>query len=36
MKTYRLYYLDIDGYKPEDFEIVGYKSHDFVKLPVSV
>lgn len=27
---------DIDGYKPEDFEIVGYKSHDFVKLPVSV
>lgn len=27
---------DIDGYKPEDFEIVGYKSHNFVKLPVSV
>lgn len=27
---------DIDGYKPEDFEIVGYKSHAFVKLPVSV
>lgn len=27
---------DIDGYKLEDFEIVGYKSHDFVKLPVSV
>lgn len=27
---------DIDDYKPEDFEIVGYKSHDFVKLPVSV
>lgn len=27
---------DIDGYKPEDFEIVGYKSHSFVKLPVSV
>ena len=26
----------IDGYRPEDFEIVGYKSHDFVKLPVSV
>lgn len=27
---------DIDGYNLEDFEIVGYKSHDFVKLPVSV
>lgn len=27
---------DIDGYKPEDFEIVGYKHHAFVKLPVSV
>ena len=27
---------DIDGYKPEDFEVVGYKSHEFVKLPVSV
>lgn len=27
---------DIDGYNPEDFEIVGYKSHSFVKLPVSV
>ena len=27
---------DIDGYKLEDFEIVGYKSHSFVKLPVSV
>lgn len=28
--------IDIDGYKPEDFEIVGYKSHPFVKLNVSV
>lgn len=27
---------DIDGYKLEDFEIVGYKSHPFVKLNVSV
>lgn len=27
---------DIDGYKPEDFKIEGYKSHSFVKLPVSV
>ena len=27
---------DIDGYRPEDFKIEGYKSHDFVKLPVSV
>lgn len=28
--------IDIDGYKPEDFKIEGYKSHSFVKLPVSV
>lgn len=27
---------DIDGYKPEDFEIVGYESNPFVKLKVSV
>ena len=27
---------DIDGYKPEDFEIVGYNSNSFVKLHVSV
>lgn len=27
---------NIDGYKPEDFKIEGYKSHSFVKLPVSV
>lgn len=27
---------DIGGYKPEDFKIEGYKSHSFVKLPVSV
>lgn len=28
--------LDIDGYKPEDFEIIGYKHNPFVKLEVSV
>ena len=28
--------VDIDGYKPEDFEIVGYKYNPFVKLEVSV
>ena len=28
--------LDIDGYKPEDFEIIGYKHNHFVKLEVSV
>lgn len=27
---------NIDGYKPEDFEIVGYKHKPFVKLEVSV
>ena len=27
---------DIDGYKPEDFEIVGYEHHDHVALPVAV
>lgn len=27
---------DIDGYKPEDFEIVGYQSHPFLKLPIAV
>jgi thymidylate synthase len=28
--------LDIDGYKPEDFEITGYESHPFLKLKVSI
>ena len=28
--------VDIDDYKPEDFEIVGYKYNPFVKLEVSV
>lgn len=28
--------IDIDDYKPEDFEIVGYNSNPFVKLEVSV
>lgn len=28
--------VDIDGYRPEDFKIEGYKSHSFMKLPVSV
>ena len=28
--------VDIDGYKPEDFEIVGYTHNPFVKLEVSV
>ena len=27
---------DVDGYNPEDFEIVGYASHGFAKLHVSV
>lgn len=27
---------DIDGYKPEDFEIAGYEHHDRVALPVAV
>jgi len=27
---------DIDGYKPSDFNIVNYKYHSFVKLPVAV
>ena len=27
---------DIDGYKIEDFDIVGYESHPFVKLPIAV
>lgn len=27
---------DIDGYKPEDFEIAGYEHHDHVALPVAV
>lgn len=28
--------VDIDGYKPEDFVIVGYDSHPFIKLPIAV
>jgi len=28
--------VDIDGYKPSDFEVNGYESHSFVKLKVSV
>ena len=28
--------VDIDGYKPEDFEITGYMSHPFLKLPIAV
>jgi thymidylate synthase len=27
---------DIDGYKIEDFNIIGYESHPFVKLPIAV
>jgi thymidylate synthase len=27
---------DIDGYKIEDFEITGYKSGPFLKLPIAV
>lgn len=27
---------DIDGYKPEDFEIVGYESNPMLKLPIAV
>jgi thymidylate synthase len=28
--------IDIDGYKPEDFEITGYECHPFLKLKVSI
>jgi len=28
--------VDIDGYKPEDFDIVGYDCHPFIKLPIAV
>lgn len=28
--------IDIDGYKIEDFDIIGYESHPFVKLPIAV
>lgn len=28
--------IDIDGYKPSDFDITGYESHPFVKLPIAV
>ena len=28
--------VDIDGYKPEDFDITGYECHPFVKLPIAV
>jgi thymidylate synthase len=27
---------DIDGYKIEDFDVTGYESHPFVKLPIAV
>jgi thymidylate synthase len=27
---------DIDGYKPEDFDIVGYEFNPFIKLPIAV
>lgn len=27
---------DIDGYKPDDFDVVGYESHPFLKLPIAV
>lgn len=27
---------DIDGYKPDDFEVAGYESHPFLKLPIAV
>ena len=27
---------DIDGYKPEDFDIEGYECHPFIKLPIAV
>jgi thymidylate synthase len=27
---------DIDGYKIEDFDILGYKSHPFMKFPIAV
>ena len=30
------YNIDIDGYKPEDFAIVGYEHHDHVPLSVAV
>lgn len=28
--------IDIDGYKIEDFQIVGYESHPFVSFPIAV
>jgi thymidylate synthase len=28
--------IDIDGYKPEDFDVTGYESHPFLKLPIAV
>lgn len=28
--------VDIDGYKIEDFDIIGYESHPFIKLPIAV
>lgn len=27
---------DIDGYKPSDFDVTGYMSHPFLKLPIAV
>lgn len=28
--------VDIDGYKPEDFEVTGYEHHPFLKLDIAV
>lgn len=28
--------VDIDGYKPSDFEIVGYECHPHIRLPIAV
>lgn len=28
--------VDIDGYHPADFDIEGYESHEFIKLPIAV
>jgi thymidylate synthase len=28
--------VDIDGYKPADFEVEGYECNPFLKLPIAV
>lgn len=33
---FNTYNTDIDGYKVEDFNIIGYESHPHVKLPIAV